>query len=188
MRTPGFRGARWQQCSIKYIGIAASAVATVLGIGLAVFKPLSLNSALVIAGAITLAAGIIKICGYFAGDMYCLAYQYDFAMGTLAVAAGTLMIIRGENGYSCAALGALAAADCMLKIRTAREARSFGLHSWPALLLTALLAAAGGVVLGFGGLEGDALTRMVGVETALYGAHSLYMFGCAVKPGGSYPE
>ena len=95
MRTPGFRGARWQQCSIKYIGIAASAVATVLGIGLAVFKPLSLNSALVIAGAITLAAGIIKICGYFAGDMYCLAYQYDFAMGTLAIAAGTLMIIRG---------------------------------------------------------------------------------------------
>ena len=163
MRTPGFRGARWQQCSIKYIGIAASAVATVLGIGLAVFKPLSLNSALVIAGAITLAAGIIKICGYFAGDMYCLAYQYDFAMGTLAIAAGTLMIIRGENDYSCAALGALAAADCMLKIRTAREARSFGLHSWPALLLTALLAAAGGVVLGFGGLEGDALTRMVGV-------------------------
>ena len=76
----------------------------------------------------------------------------------------------------------------MLKIRTAREARSFGLHSWPALLLTALLAAAGGVVLGFGGLEGDALTRMVGVETALYGAHSLYMLGCAVKPGGSYPE
>ena len=63
MRTPGFRGARWQQCSIKYIGIAASAVATVLGIGLAVFRPLSLNSALVIAGAITLAAGIIKICG-----------------------------------------------------------------------------------------------------------------------------
>ena len=113
MRTPGFRGARWQQCSIKYIGIAASAVATVLGIGLAVFKPLSLNSALVIAGAITLAAGIIKICGYFAGDMYCLAYQYDFAMGTLAIAAGALMIIRGENGYSCAALGALAAADCM---------------------------------------------------------------------------
>ena len=97
-------------------------------------------------------------------------------MGTLAVAAGTLMIIRGENGYSCAALGALAAADCMLKIRTAREARSFGLHSWPALLLTALLAAAGGVVLGFG------------VATALYGAHSLYMLGCAFKPGGSYPE
>ena len=53
MRTPGFRGARWQQCSIKYIGIAASAVATVLGIGLAVFKPLSLNSALVQRGELS---------------------------------------------------------------------------------------------------------------------------------------
>ena len=182
MHALGFHSARWQQRGIKYIGIIAALASLVLGIVLAVFKPLSLHDALIITGALTLIAGIIKVCGYFVGDVYCLAYQYDFAMGTLAAAAGVLMMIRSESAYSYAALGALAAADCMLKTHTAREARSFGLQSWPALLATAILAALGGIVLGFGGLEGDALARMLGVEAALYSAHALYMLSCTVKP------
>lgn len=185
MHALGFRGARWQQRGVKYIGIAVALAALILGVCGVIFMPLSLNQALVITGAFTLAAGIIKIAGYIAGDVYCLAYQYDFAMGALAIAAGALMMLRGENGYAYAALGALAAADSTLKLRTAREARSFGLHSWPALLITAVLSALGGILLGFGGLEGDSLARMLGIETALYSAHSLYMLGCTVKPRDS---
>ena len=34
-----------------------------------------------LAGTILIAYGIIKIIGYFSKDLYCLAFQHDFACG-----------------------------------------------------------------------------------------------------------
>ena len=54
-----------------------------------------------------MAYGIIKIIGYFSKDLYCLAFQYDFACGVFLIVLGmiVLCIKNYKDGYLLAGLG-----------------------------------------------------------------------------------
>lgn len=62
------------------------------------------------AGILLIAYGIIKIIGCFSKDLYCLAFQYDFACGIFLIALGLIeLCIKGKykGFYLLAGLGIL---------------------------------------------------------------------------------
>ena len=82
----------------------------------------------ILAEIILIAYGIIKIIGYFSKDLYCLAFQYDFAGGLFLIILGILILI-----------------DSLLSIQTALDSKRFGLSSWKYILILSILAGTLGV-------------------------------------------
>lgn len=102
-----------------------------------------------LAGAILIAYGIIKIIGYFSKDLYCLAFQYDFACGIFLIVLGiaTLCISsRFKDSSLLAALGILVLLDSLLSIQTALDSKKFGLSSWKYILIFSMVTGTFGVL------------------------------------------
>lgn len=100
-------------------------------------------------GLILIAYGIIKITGYLSKDLFCLAFQYDFACGILLIVLGILVLTtnRKFKGYLLSAVGLLILVDSLLCIQTSIDAKKFGLSSWPVMLAFSILSAALGAAL-----------------------------------------
>ena len=102
-----------------------------------------------LAGIILVAYGIIKIIGYFSKDLYCLAFQYDFACGIFLIVLGiaTLCIsARFKDSSLLAALGILILLDSLLSIQTAFDSKKFGLSSWKYILIFSMIAGIFGIL------------------------------------------
>nr|WP_295278245.1 DUF308 domain-containing protein [uncultured Blautia sp.] len=102
-----------------------------------------------LAGIILIAYGIIKIIGYFSKDLYCLAFQYDFACGIFLIVLGIValcMSARFKDSSLLAALGILVLLDSLLSIQTALDSRKFGLSSWKYILILSLITGTFGVL------------------------------------------
>ena len=102
-----------------------------------------------LAGAILVAYGIIKIIGYFSKDLYCLAFQYDFACGIFLIVLGIAVLCIGSRFRESslfAALGILILLDSLLSIQTALDSKKFGLSSWKCILILSVTAGTFGVL------------------------------------------
>ena len=102
-----------------------------------------------LAGVILIAYGIIKIISYFSKDLYCLAFQYDFACGIFLIVLGiaTLCISsRFKDSSLLAALGILILLDSLLSIQTALDSKKFGLSSWKYILIFSIITGTLGVL------------------------------------------
>ena len=103
-----------------------------------------------LAGAILVAYGIIKIIGYFSKDLYCLAFQYDFACGIFLIVLGIAVLCIGsrfKESSLFAVLGILILLDSLLSIQTALDSKKFGLSSWKCILILSVTAGTFGVLL-----------------------------------------
>lgn len=101
------------------------------------------GKAVAIAGGIILIVyGIIKIIGYFSKDLYCLAFQYDFACGIFLLVLGIVVLSANQNfkGYLLSGVGILILLDSLLCIQTTLDAKRFGLSSWSLILALSILA------------------------------------------------
>ncbi|MCC8047189.1 MAG: DUF308 domain-containing protein [Clostridiales bacterium] len=130
-----------------YIVIAL--ITCVLGISLLINPNCPIHILCRALGIIFIADGIIKIIGYFSKDLYCLAFQYDFAFGILMIAVGLLILVRGES-YSrllFPVLGLLILTDALLRIQMSLDAKKFGLNLWWQILMAAILTGVFGMVL-----------------------------------------
>lgn len=107
------------------------------------------RAAAVMAGTVLIAYGVIKITGYLSRELYCLAFQYDFACGFFLIVLGIVVLLIGSrfNGYFLYGLGFLILLDSLLCIQTSVEAKSFGLPSWSMILASSILTGTLGVVL-----------------------------------------
>ena len=97
----------------------------------------------ILAGIILIAYGIIKITGYFSKDLYCLAFQFDFASGILLIVLGIITLCIGsrfEGSSLLTALGVLVLIDSLLCIQTALDSKRFGLSSWKYILILSMIA------------------------------------------------
>lgn len=107
----------------------------------------------IIAGVILIAYGIIKIIGYFSKDLYCLAFQYDFACGILLVVLGIVMFLlrnRIDTIYFLILLGVLILLDSLLGIQTAMDAKKFGMTEWRNILIFSIISGIFSVLLVIG--------------------------------------
>lgn len=128
--------------------------------------------------------GAVKLAGYFSGDLYRLAFQYDLAFGILLIALGAVGLARPERTMSffCILLGIPVLADGLFKIQIALDSRRFGIRSWPLILLAAVLTGAAGAVMIFLPDAGTRLlTKLLGLSLLLDGALNLCVAICTVK-------
>ena len=92
-------------------------------------------------GAIMLAYGLVRIIGYFSKDFYCLAFQYDLALGILLMALGVITIVQRHQTESLyLTFGLLVLIDGLLRIQLARDGKGFGLETWKIILVLAIAA------------------------------------------------
>ena len=73
-----------------------------------------------------LAYGIIKLIGYFAGDLYCLAFQYDLGCGLLLLVLGAVVLVMNlkVSVYLVPGLGLLILLDSLLTIQMVHDAKN----------------------------------------------------------------
>lgn len=108
------------------------------------------ENAEITAAIILIAYGIVKIIGYFSGDLYCLAFQYDFACGIFLMTLGVVMLClrnRVDSAYFLTPLGVLILLDSLLCVQTSLDARKFGMSEWKTILLFSAVSGVFGVLL-----------------------------------------
>ena len=131
-----------------------------------------------VAGILLIAYGIIKIIGYFSKDLYCLAFQYDFACGVFLIILGimTLSIRNEKEWYMLAGLGVLILLDSLLGAQTSLDARRFGMADWKWIFFFSILSAISGTVT----LIGKTM-YFAGCGLLAEGAMRHYIVHCTVK-------
>lgn len=135
----------------KIISVTLSAMLFFIGIVLivwserlgAVLCPLLAVQALLLGGG--------RILGYFSNDLYRIAYQHDFAVGTFVAIFGVLLLIDpvGSLPYMPSAVLLYVLLDGLFRIQTAMDAYKFGMPYWYVLLICGLLLAIGALVVHF---------------------------------------
>ncbi len=164
--------------------IVASVLLMALGVLLIVLPDLSISLVGIVAGAMLIALGILKLMGYFSRDMYQLAFQYDLAFGLLLVALGVLLMMQPNRAmhFLCLIVGISIAADGLLKFQTALEARRFGLGSWWLIMALGILAGVIGIVTAFRPAQSaQVLMVLMGISLLAEGTLNLCVSLCAVK-------
>lgn len=89
-----------------------------------------------------MAYGAVRVVGFYAKDLYCLAFQYDLALGILLALSGVVLLVGQDRiyPYLLPAFGWLVLIDSLFRIQTSQEARRFGLPTWYVILITAVVA------------------------------------------------
>ena len=131
-----------------------------------------------------IAFGIVKLLGYFSKDLYRLAFQFDLAFGILLMTLGAIILAKPERAMSfvCLMLGVAILADGLFKLQTALDAKEFGLRSWWAILVLAVLAGLIGAVLALHPTESAVvMTLLAGASMVVEGVLNLCVALFAVK-------
>ena len=121
--------------------IVMSAVFCLAGLTLMIWPEFSEGSLGCLLGAYMILFGVIKIIGFFSKDLFRLAFQYDLEFGIILIALGTIVFARAPDAvnYTFIAAGIAILGDSLFKMRIARDAKSFGIHSWRVILILAAL-------------------------------------------------
>ena len=159
----------------KAVNIAMSVALCIAGVVL-LLPTLTENHQKLLIGILCVAVGAAKICGYFANDMYRLAFAYDLAVGLFALVFGVLFLASPEkfNAAFSNSIGSFVILEGVFKCQVALDARRFGMRYWcPILLSGAALGVIGilTVVSSYSdGLRGDIMRSValiaVGIENA----------------------
>lgn len=168
----------------KIGSILLSVLTCALGLLLALRPGLSLFLIGRLVGATMVVFGVVKLVGYFAKDLYRLAFQFDLAFGILLITVGAILLAKplGTAGLLCAALGVVLLADGLLRVQTALDARRFGLNTWWLMLALAVITGAVGALLALCPATGaEALTQLLGISLLAEGALNLCVAVCAIK-------
>lgn len=131
----------------KVINIATAAMLFVAGV-LLLLPLMDLNTEKLVIGGLCLVIGAAKIYGYFANDLYRIAFQYDMAIGLYALIFSVLFLVSPErfNAVFSTAIGSYVLLEGVFKLQIAFDARRFGMAQWHLMLGTALSLCAIGVL------------------------------------------
>ena len=128
--------------------------------------------------------GGVKLVGYFSGDLFRLAFQYDLAFGILLIALGAVILLTPEGAldFIFAALGIAIFSDGLFKVQIALDSKRFGIRSWWLIAALALVTGAIGLALVFRPWEsGVLLTELLGASLLCEGVLSLCVALSTVK-------
>ena len=157
----------------KYGYILLSIVLCALGIIRITMPKFSVETFSILCGVVFIAFGCIRVIGFYAKDLYRLAFQYDFEFGILMIILGLLIFMKPGSltSMTCVLLGALVLADALFKIRTMLEAKRFGIEKWWLLLIIAIVTSILGGALVF--YFGEKLAVLLGITLIAEGILSL---------------
>lgn len=129
--------------------IVISTVFYIAGILYMFLPDVSAMTICVCSGVLLIVYGIVKMLGYFSNDLYCLAFQYDFACGLLLMVVGAIVLGCSERiqSYLSPGLGLLILLDALLKLQTSKDAWKFGLETWKRILIGSICVGIFGVLI-----------------------------------------
>lgn len=129
--------------------ILMSIVFYIAGLAYILLPEMSPLAICITSGVVLVIYGIIKIIGYFSNDLYCLAFQYDFACGLFLMTLGVIVLACNQKmiTHLSAGLGVLVLLDSLLSLQMSKDAKQFGLTTWTVILTTSIIAAVFSVLL-----------------------------------------
>ena len=128
--------------------------------------------------------GAAKIVGYFSNDLYRLAFQFDFAIGIFCEILTLLIALMPEQVFGALPLliSVYVLLDALLKLQMSFDARRFGMKSWVALLVTALvLCGVGGFAVGAAVADLVQPAPMVGIALMVDGLENAWVTAHTVR-------
>lgn len=169
----------------KTIYFIASAILLILGVALLIFKPSVLLLRILIGSTFVL-IGASKIFGYFANDLYKLAFQFDLALGILWALVGVVFLLRGSLQLPTllGASGIFVVAESMFKIQTALDAKKFGMRKWVSILVVAIVVGITGVLVllnPFEQLIENSTVVLMGIAFILNGGQNIWTTAYTVR-------
>ena len=137
--------------TIKRSLVVMSSLMCAFGVFLIFWPTVSAGLIAKVSGVMFILLGIMRITGYFSGDLYRLAFQHDLAFGIVVIALGLLLLIKPATMLNilCFSIGTVIMTDGLLRLQTALDAKRFGLKNWGVILLLAVLTAVFGAFLLF---------------------------------------
>lgn len=165
--------------SVQYVKIAFAAVSSILilgGLCLLIWPGASMATICILWGIISIIYGIVRLIGYFSHDLYLLAFQFDMAVGILAITIGCILIFPPADivSFLPTVIGVFILVDSALRIQTAIDAKHFGMKKWWAILLISIGGTALSVLLLLHPVRGGAfLIRLVGAASIIDGVENL---------------
>lgn len=170
--------------TVKAAFTAVSAALIAVGAALIIWPETSVAVICTALGIAAVAAGAVRLAGYFSNDLYRLAFQFDLAVGILSILLGAVLLLRPEDMLLLlpAAVGLFILVDSVLRLQTAIDAKHFGMDKWWAILLLSAAGAALGLLLLLRPFQsGRVLARMLGLTLAADGAENLLACRYTVK-------
>lgn len=156
----------------KTLTIIVSVISVLIGIAFLIFPETSLSTLCLISGIFTVIYGIAKILGYYSDDAFCLAFQFDLALGVLALIFGIVLIIRPKYiiSFFPVLMGIGILISGLFTFQTSRESKAFGIKYWLVLLIISVLCVGTGLILIFSPFKSAvAMTSVVGASLILSG-------------------
>lgn len=170
--------------AVKNVYVTMTVCCILGGAVLFVWPGLGMEVLCRICGVFFLIYGLAKLSGYFAKDLFQLAFQFDFGLGIVSMILGALLIFRTDYivGFLAFCIGIFMLVDGALKIQTALEAKRFGIERWKWILITAIAAGMIGTLLLFSPMKAtDLIVRMVGLSICLDGVMNLVLVTTTVR-------
>lgn len=129
--------------------IAVSAVFCLAGMAMILAPAPSARVIGIFFGISMMVFGVVKLVGFYSRDLYRLAFQYDFQFGILLLLLGLIALVRPGDimNFICISLGICILTDSLFKLKTAFEAKQFGIRVWWLTLALAIVTCITGIML-----------------------------------------
>ena len=164
-------------------GIILSVLIILLGLLLVVFPTGSIEFVSMIIGIGMLVWGIGKLIGFFAGRDI-IAVRFDLAGGLMLTLLGTVILFNpaGMAGFVLSITGIAILVDSIFKIQSALAAKREGMPRWQVVLIPAIIACVGGVLIVFNPFgAARLLVRVIGVSVIVSGITNLISAICITE-------
>ena len=125
---------------IKNIYLLLIVCSILVGAVLLIWPQMGVSVMCKVYGVFLLIYGLGKLSGYFTGDLFQLAFQYDFGLGIVSLILGFVLLLRTEHivEFLAVCIGIFMLVDAALKIQTAIDAKKFGISKWWLILMMAI--------------------------------------------------
>ena len=159
----------------RVIHVVASVLLLLAGVLFICWSDMSTLVSRWVLSGIFVVIGLARILGYFANDLYRLAFQYDLALGLFCVIFAVLNAISPDSIRAVIpyAVGVYVLMDGLLKVQTALDAKSFGMKHWIGLLLSSAILSAFGILALVGSTMWDPVLLM-GIALVLDGSENVW--------------
>ncbi len=160
---------------VRIIHVIVSALLFLSGVFLISWPDIGGIAARWLVGANLILTGLVRLLGYFANDLYRLAFQYDFALGGVSAILGGLIFLYPDKVTELLpyVLGTYIILDGLFKQQTAFDARQFGMKKWIGLLISAIAVSICGIVVLVGATAWDRVI-LSGIALAVDAAENIW--------------
>ncbi len=171
--------------SAKILNVLSAGLMFLAGLLLLVVPNLGTTTAQkILLGILFGLTGAAKIFGYFSNDLYRLAFQFDFAIGVFCEMLTLLIALLPERVFDALPLliSVYVVLDALLKLQMSFDARRFGMKSWVAIFVTALLlSGVGGFAIGAAVAELMRYVATVGIALMVDGLENAWVTAHTVR-------